>query len=477
MPCPPLGPRLAATDSDSHGTDCTSCAKAAGVEPFRGVASAKLRNPWPPLALPPPPEPWPTTCCLQAARPDEQADGRSLTADYDKLGFLVPASGDALGESCHNYEEWFAPKAERRRNRLQARQCQLSSPGEWSTVPRSTLKALLRKGLPAEHRSEVWWSVLGCNVKQQEAPGMYQQRLNEELLSNTRDEIERDLQRTFPTNRTFRTEAGRSKLRSVLHAYACHCPQIGYCQGMNFIAALLLLVFLDEERTFWALACAMDKLGVEGYYAEGMTLLQADMRVLFRVLAQKCPKVSKVLQDEGADLSPLCSEWYLTWFAKCLPIQTTLRVWDAFFLEGSKVLVRVAIGVFKTAEPQILGDPTFEEIMANAKKWPGSLVEHNELLKVSFRGIPQLRRRDLLEARERALGDLVQEQEAHKRRIDENKRLCALRDEERRKKAKDAEAALQPITDRFGADALAAMPSAAPNLTPVIGLCGAAVAA
>jgi hypothetical protein len=38
------------------------------------------------------------------------------------------------------------------------------------------------------------------------------------------------------------------KLRRVLVAYSWQNPNVGYCQGMNLLAALALL-FLDEVRT------------------------------------------------------------------------------------------------------------------------------------------------------------------------------------------------------------------------------------
>ena len=90
-------------------------------------------------------------------------------------------------------------------------------------------------------------------------------------------------------------------LRNVLHAFACHLPQVGYCQGLNFIAALLLVVFVDEERAFWAFASAIKTLGVQDYYAEGMVLLRADVEVLTKLLAQKAPKTSNRMRDQGRE--------------------------------------------------------------------------------------------------------------------------------------------------------------------------------
>ena len=40
-----------------------------------------------------------------------------------------------------------------------------------------------------------------------------------------------------------------SKLRKVLIAYSVHVnPNVGYCQAMNFLAALLLIIFDGNER-------------------------------------------------------------------------------------------------------------------------------------------------------------------------------------------------------------------------------------
>ena len=46
-------------------------------------------------------------------------------------------------------------------------------------------------------------------------------------------------------------------LYNVLAAYAKHAPEVGYCQGMNFLAALILIgVNFDEVCAF----IVLDKL-------------------------------------------------------------------------------------------------------------------------------------------------------------------------------------------------------------------------
>jgi ecotropic viral integration site 5 protein len=42
-------------------------------------------------------------------------------------------------------------------------------------------------------------------------------------------------------------------LTSILKTYAFFNPEIEYCQGMNFVAGFLFIVFRDEEKSFKAL--------------------------------------------------------------------------------------------------------------------------------------------------------------------------------------------------------------------------------
>jgi len=169
-----------------------------------------------------------------------------------------------------------------------------------------------------------------------------------------------------------------------------------------------------------ALVCAVDRLGVLNYYTQGMALLRADMNVLALTLEQHCPKVSKHFAANDVDMLSVCSEWFITWFAKSLPIPTLLRVWDALFFEGFKVLFRAAVGIFRRAEPEILRCDSFDDLMAQAKLWPQTQVQHNELLKASFAGSRRqpLRRRDLALARDDALYSVICEDKKQREHLE-----------------------------------------------------------
>lgn len=330
-------------------------------------------------------------------------DATDDVQQYDALGFILPPRGKQCGDaarvSLQDFEN-LELKAERQYQAFAPRRRRLPQFGHWSNTEKHQLKLLYRNGVPHKKRAEVWWQVLGCEARRQQLPDAYEKYSAEALDPKVVGEIQRDLARTLPTHRMFKTEAGREKLRSVLHAFACHYPRVRYCQGVNFIAALLLIVFDKAERAFWALACALEMLDIEGYYVEGMMLLRADMCALDSLLPRK---IALHFQQQNTDLMHICSGWFITWFATTLPVLTVMRVWDALFFEGYKVLFRVALGIFKLSEPKILRCHNFEEVMKEAKRCPQDQVDYDELLRISFvTTLQPLRRRNILRFRDEA---------------------------------------------------------------------------
>jgi Rab-GTPase-TBC domain len=55
---------------------------------------------------------------------------------------------------------------------------------------------------------------------------------------------------------------GQAALRRVLRAYSVYDRDVGYCQGMNFIAGMFL-TFMTEEEAFWLLVCEWIQFDLE----------------------------------------------------------------------------------------------------------------------------------------------------------------------------------------------------------------------
>ena len=65
-------------------------------------------------------------------------------------------------------------------------------------------------------------------------------------------QIGRDVDRTFPQHEMFYHDGGpgQESLRRLLTWYAALDPEVGYCQGMGFIAALLLSYMIEEDAFY-----------------------------------------------------------------------------------------------------------------------------------------------------------------------------------------------------------------------------------
>lgn len=73
-------------------------------------------------------------------------------------------------------------------------------------------------------------------------------------------QITKDIHRTYPHNPTFsRNPNFRNMLKQVLLTYSVYDPELGYVQGINLIAAILLYHIKTAEETFWALVELMEQ--------------------------------------------------------------------------------------------------------------------------------------------------------------------------------------------------------------------------
>jgi hypothetical protein len=261
------------------------------------------------------------------------------------------------------------------------------------SVKKRELRNLLRKGVPIQYRTRVWSSLVYRlmgrvkEVKDSTAGtdnSYYASLLNSKNESSAAKQILLDLHRTLPSNSHFRSKGqGAQKLKNVLTAYSHHNRNVGYCQGMNLIAAIALL-FLDEETTFWYLQAVIEKLLPAGYFTPGLLGAQADQAVMREILLQKLPRLSSHLDLHAIDVTLVTFNWFLTLFIDAMPTESVLRILDCFLFEGSKVLFRVALGVLKVNRRRLLSitDPVglFQALKEIAKH----SFDIDHLLKVGY---------------------------------------------------------------------------------------------
>ncbi|NWH37418.1 TBD2A protein, partial [Chloropsis hardwickii] len=308
-------------------------------------------------------------------------------SEYDEYGFMTVPD--------YEIEDWKLlakiQALEIKSNKLR-RQEVVEKPlrDRWNSIgelnPSAELKSLIRSGIPVEHRQRVWrWMVSQhCSP----VPGHYQ-RLLEQSRSTEHPacrQIELDLPRTLTNNKHFSSPTSQliPRLRRVLLAFSWHNPAIGYCQGLNRLAAVALLVLEDEESAFWCLVYIVENLMPADYYSNTLITSQVDQRVFKDFLSEKLPRLMAHFEQYRIDVSLITFNWFLVAFVDSLVSDILLRVWDAFLYEGTKVIFRYALAIFKYNEEEILRIHDSVEIYQYLRFFTRMITDGRKLMNIAF---------------------------------------------------------------------------------------------
>ncbi|KAF2687295.1 hypothetical protein K458DRAFT_269039, partial [Lentithecium fluviatile CBS 122367] len=348
-------------------------------------------------------------------------------SERDRYGFKKATDKISL----HEYNTWFSKYDEhvlRRRNKwialMKKEGLSIANPSQFPE-PCEKVKRYARKGYPPEWRGAMWWFYSGGQqrIRDPDMAGLYPSLVARvkrgELNKDDREAIERDLDRTFPDNIHFRPdpshiddgdddESGPDEpslikdLREVLSAFALNNPGIGYCQSLNFIAGLLLLFLKQDTERVFVLMSIITQKHLPGAHAR--SLANTEVNVLMMLIRDYLPKVWNSINDTdlvnsgpGSKAHPnskfqrqptvalSCLPWFMGLFVSVLPIETVLRVWDAFLYEGPRALYRYALAIFKLGEPEIRKyRPGDGELFMTVQNLPRRCINPNVLHDIAF---------------------------------------------------------------------------------------------
>eukprot|EP01026_Neomeris_dumetosa_P017890 TRINITY_DN1696_c0_g1_i1.p1 TRINITY_DN1696_c0_g1~~TRINITY_DN1696_c0_g1_i1.p1 ORF type:complete len:380 (-),score=42.32 TRINITY_DN1696_c0_g1_i1:442-1581(-) len=311
------------------------------------------------------------------------SSGSGLTETFNDLyGFSIVVTVDEFED-----RKYCMEKDEKRLNEWKAYETA-------ETIPRNdTVKKLVRKGIPAHLRERAWLQFSGGQSRQKAQKMEYYQEMVVigEAYSPNKHQIQLDLKRTFPGHPWVTSDEGQLKLWRVLVAYSVHDQNIGYCQSMNYVAAMLLLAMnKKEESAFWALDALLDGTLYPGLYAANLQGAHVEMRSLQELVVVKLPKLAKHMQENSCDMSLIATDWFLCLYSTSFPSETTCRVWDSLFYEGPKVLFRVALALLKQIESDLLNINDPGELMRMVRNTASKQHNRNLLMKCAFDQIGSL---------------------------------------------------------------------------------------
>ncbi|KAM5430129.1 hypothetical protein McanMca71_006895 [Microsporum canis] len=395
----------------------------------------------PPSSLSPPP------IIIETSTHSDPPPLLAPTKTRDQYGFRKATTHVTIEQ----YDSWYESYSEYQKVRSEKWYALLRSSGIDEAVPTTfpirsaKLKKYIRKGIPPECRGAAWFWYAGGYDYIRRNPGLYKRLVETALRSPMNDDkehIERDLHRTFPDNIHYKPDSAEDlssgssnlkynsaspdtpiiqSLRRVLYAFSLHNSNIGYTQSLNFIAGFLIL-FLPEEKAFWLLHIITSTF-FPGTHEISLEGANADLWILMVALKEALPSVyTKVVSTVPTtsktkppglntstrlpDITLGLTNWLMSMFISTLPFETTLRVWDVLFYEGSRTFFRVALSIFRMNQKQIvsLGDPM--EIFQVVQTAPKRMIDPNELMMDCFARrfkLSQARVENLRQARRTAI--------------------------------------------------------------------------
>lgn len=229
----------------------------------------------------------------------------------------------------------------------------------------------VKAGVPRQRRGEIWQLLASQHnlrskrkgiVPEEEVPPNYEELLKQ--LTAQQHAILIDLGRTFPNHPYFSAPlgAGQLSLFNLLKAYSLLDKEVGYCQGLSFIAGVLLL-HMEEDRAFDLLKHILFTLRFRHQFKPDMIALQIQMYQLSRLIHDQHRDLYEHFERHEIAPTLYAAPWFLTLFASQFPLGFVARVFDLIFLYGVEVVFKVALALLGNHKELIIQCATFESVM------------------------------------------------------------------------------------------------------------------
>ena len=168
-------------------------------------------------------------------------------------------------------------------------------------------------------------------------------------------DIKKDLLRTLPDDISFKYgKENYNKLYHILSAYSNYNKNIGYAQGLNFLAAICLCIFKDEIDSFIFLDGLIQKFKFENLFGIKNDELNVKLKEIEYCVDKWCPEIKKYLQTRLLNYDFFTCKWMITLFSNSMNIKYLFQLWDYMIIFGWKFFKFFVIAVIKFNEIKIL---------------------------------------------------------------------------------------------------------------------------
>jgi hypothetical protein len=142
-------------------------------------------------------------------------------------------------------------------------------------------------------------------------------------------------------------------LYNILYTIPSLDKEIGYCQGLNFIASFLLKVtFYNEIDCFYLLIYVLER--IRGFFIQGFPLLKLNMYIFNYLFKKLFPKLFNHFNKLEIPNEIWISKWMQTLFILNLPFNELCRIWDCLFVFGLDFFITISLSIMHYFENDLL---------------------------------------------------------------------------------------------------------------------------
>ena len=179
--------------------------------------------------------------------------------------------------------------------------------------------------------------------------------------------IDLDINRTFVNLGVFQNNSPLSEdLREILRVFVVSRPDIGYVQGLSFIAGTLLLQ-MDKFQSFVCLMNIILNPNILPFFRLDEKEIKKRIELFNDIFNCNLPKLFEFFKNNEILPELYFIEWIMTLFMKSLNIDLAMRIWDIYFIEGIEALYKSAIVILTFYEKEFY-NLDFEDILMKLQK-------------------------------------------------------------------------------------------------------------
>ena len=149
--------------------------------------------------------------------------------------------------------------------------------------------------------------------------------------------ILQDISRTFPNEANFCVNSiNYKKLYNILTAYSNFNKNIGYAQGLNFLAARSIILFKNEEKIFLFLDGLINRFNLDYFLSINNQKLPKQIKYLSQILNKYCKNFINYLKSKFINHDFFTTSWLLTLFSNSMDRKKLYICWCFMIIFGWK---------------------------------------------------------------------------------------------------------------------------------------------